>query len=108
MKKLAILAVALAAAAVPVAALAEGAYSIRNDTRRPLTCGLRRERSEAVDRLALRVGREWTQTTARDGPRTLICYDGPVRATFRLRSGVRYSLAEGPRGALWLRLADGQ
>jgi hypothetical protein len=105
MKRFAILSIALAAAATPAPALAEGSYSIRNETRRPLTCGLRRERGEVLDRLALRAGGEWRQTTARDGPRTLVCYDGPLRATFRLRSGVRYALIEGSRGSLSLRVA---
>lgn len=102
MRKLMIAAVAMAAAATPASAFAGGTYYIRNDTPRPLTCGIRRPRSEVMVRLALRPGAEWTQTTERDDTRTLICYVGARRSRFRVESGQRYALQEDGTGALWL------
>jgi len=96
----------VAAAATPAAALAEGTYSIRNETGRAVTCALRRERSQALDRFALRNGAEWSQTVAGDGPRALACDAGADRARFQLRAGLRYVLAESRSGQLWLRVAD--
>ena len=107
MRKLLIAAVALTGAAMPASAFAEGIYYIRNDTPRPLTCGIRRPRSEVVERLALRPGGEWNQTTRRSDTRTLICYVGARRSTFRVASGQRYALHEDGTGALWLRLVEG-
>lgn len=106
MMKLSIVLAAVAAAATPAAALAEGSYSIRNETGRAVTCALRRERSQALDRFALRNGAEWSQTVAGDGPRALACDAGGVRARFQLRAGLRYVLAESRSGQLWLRAAD--
>jgi Ni/Co efflux regulator RcnB len=108
MKRITIVLAALAVAATPAAAMAEGVYYLRNDTPRPLTCGLKREHSEAMDRVALRAGGEWSQTTARDGPRTLWCDTGAIRSRYRMRSGVRYALVEDGRGAVWLRIAAGR
>jgi hypothetical protein len=103
MRTLSIAALLLAGAATPAAALAGGTYYVRNDTPRALSCGVRLPGSEATVRVALRPGAEWSQTTERDATRTLICYVGPRRLTFRMASGQRYSLREDDRGALWLR-----
>jgi hypothetical protein len=106
MRKLLIAAVVLTGAATPASAFAGGTYYIRNDTQRPLTCGIRRPRSEVTIPLALRPGGEWRQTTDRDDTRTLICYNGSRRSTFRVESGQRYALQEDGTGALWLRAAE--
>lgn len=107
MRKLLIAAVALTGAAMPASAFAGGTYYIRNDTPRPLTCGIRRSRSEVTVQLALRPGGEWSQTTGRSETRTLICYVGSRRSTFRVASGQRYALHEDGTGALWLRVVEG-
>lgn len=103
MRKLTIVALSLAGAAVPAPAFAQGSYYIRNDTQRPLTCGLRRPRSEVMVPLALGPGREWREETARSDTRVLICYNGAQRQTFRLVSGQRYALSEDNAGTLRLR-----
>jgi len=104
MRPLLIAAVALTGAAAPAPAFAGGTYYIRNDTPRALTCGIRRPRSEVTIPVALRPGAEWTQNTERSDTRTLICYVGARRSTFRVESGVRYALHEDGSGALWLHL----
>jgi uncharacterized membrane protein len=106
MRKLLIAAVVLTGAATPASAFAGGTYYIRNDTPRPLTCGIRRPRSEVTMPVALRPGGEWSQTTDRDDTRTMICYVGSRRSTFRVASGQRYALQEDGTGALWLRAAE--
>lgn len=106
MRRFLIAAVALTGAATPASAFAGGTYYIRNDTARPLTCGIRRPRSEVTVPVALRPGGEWTQTTDRSDTRTLICYTGSQRSTFRVESGQRYALHEDGTGALWLRLVE--
>jgi hypothetical protein len=106
MRKLLIAAVALTGTAMPASAFAGGTYYIRNETQRPLTCGIRRPRSEVTVPVALRPGGEWTQTTERDDTRTLICYVGARRSTFRVESGQRYALHEDGTAALWLRAAE--
>ena len=94
MRKLLIAAVVLTGAATPVSAFAGGTYYVRNDTQRPLTCGIRRPRSEVTMPVALRPGGEWIQATDRSDTRTLICYNGSRRSTFRVESGQRYALLE--------------
>jgi hypothetical protein len=106
MRRFLIAAVVLTGAAMPASAFAAGNYYIRNDTRRPLTCGIRRPHSEVTVPVALRPGGEWSDTTARDDTRTLICYTGARRSTFRVASGQRYSLQEDGTGALWLKTVD--
>jgi hypothetical protein len=101
-----IAAVVLTGAATPASAFAGGTYYLRNETQRPLTCGIRRPRSEVVVQVALRPGGEWSQTTDRDDTRTLICYNGARRSTFRVESGQRYALHEDGAGTLWLRAAE--
>ena len=56
MRKLLIAAVALTGTAMPASAFAGGTYYIRNETQRPLTCGIRRPRSEVTVPVALRPG----------------------------------------------------
>ncbi|HYD13915.1 MAG TPA: hypothetical protein VEC11_13785 [Allosphingosinicella sp.] len=96
-------ALVLAAVSAPATALAAGSYYVRNDTRQLATCGARRPRSQVTDQVSLRPGAEWSQTTERDETRTLICYIGVRRQTFRMVSGQRYALLEAENGALWLR-----
>ena len=103
MRKPLIAAVILAGAATPAAAAAAGTYYVRNDTNRLMTCGARRPRSQYTDRLSLRPGAEWSQTTERDDTRILICYFGTRRQTFRMVSGHRYAIHEAEDGSLWLR-----
>ncbi len=102
MRRFLIAAVVLTGAAAPASAFAGGTYYIRNDTQRPLTCGIRRPRSEVTVPVALRPGAEWSQTTDRNDTRTLICYTGSRRATFRVEAGQRYALHEDTSGMLWL------
>lgn len=100
---------ALAAAAVPAQALAQGRYYVRNDTGTNLNCGLRRERGAIVDRFLLRAGGEWSQETRGTGPRTLVCDGSDIPPRFRLNSGIRYALLPGLRsGSLILREADAE
>lgn len=106
MRTLLIAAVVLTGAATPASAFAGGTYYVRNETQRPLTCGIRRPRSEVIVQVALRPGGEWSQTTDRDETRTMICYVGARRSTFRVASGQRYALHEDGSGALWLRAAE--
>ncbi|HTU10192.1 MAG TPA: hypothetical protein VMG08_04765 [Allosphingosinicella sp.] len=105
MRRTSIAAVVLAGTAMPAPALANGTYHVRNETQRPLTCGIRRPRSEVTIPVTLRPGGDWSQATARDETRTLICYNGHRRQTFRLQSGQRYALSEDGNGVLWLRAA---
>ena len=103
MRKTLIAAVILAGAATPGAAEAAGTYYVRNDTNQLMTCGARRPRSQYTDRLSLRPGADWSQTTERDDTRILICYFGTRRQTFRMVSGQRYALHEAEDGSFWLR-----
>jgi len=104
MRKVLIAAVVLAGAAMPTPAIAGGTYYVRNDTQRSLTCGIRRPRSEVTVQVALRPGGEWSEATERDDSRTLICYAGARRATFRMASGQRYALREDAAGGLFMRV----
>jgi hypothetical protein len=103
MRKILIMAVMLAGTAMPAFAQPGGRWHVRNDTQRPLTCGVRRPRSEQTVPVALRPGAAWNDTTGRNETRTLICYNGARRQTFRMQSGTRYVLREDGRGVLWLR-----
>ena len=103
MRRFLIAAVALAGTAMPAPAFAAGTYYVRNDTQRPLTCGVRRPRSEVTVQVSLRPGGEWSETTERGESRTLICYFGTRRQTFRMVSGQRYALHVADDGAIWLR-----
>ena len=105
MRRFLIAAAVLAGAALPAPAIAGGTYYVRNDTQRPLTCGVRRPRSEVTVQVSLRPGGEWSETTERGESRTLICYVGARRTTFRMASGQRYVLREDGAGGLWLRMA---
>ena len=92
----AVLAAALfAAASAP--AFSEGNYSVRNGTSRAFTCGLRHERRSVIDRFVLRSGEEWSQTSARDGQRTLLCDSWKFTDRWRMRSGIPYRLEEDRR-----------
>ena len=93
----------LAGAAAPAAALAGGDYYVRNDTPRAQSCGVRRPGSQATVRVVLRPGGEWSQAAGSGDTRTLVCYVGVRRNTFRMQSGQRYALHEDDAGALWLR-----
>jgi hypothetical protein len=106
MREFLIAAVVLTGAAAPASAFAGGTYYVRNETQRSLTCGVRRPRSEVMVQVALRPGGEWSQSTDRNDTRTLICYNGSRRSTFRMESGQRYALHEDGTGALWLRAAE--
>ncbi len=103
MRKSIMAALVLAAIPAPAPALATGTYYVRNDTNQLMTCGARRPRSQYTDRLSLRPGAEWSQTTERDDSRILICYFGTRRQTFRMVSGQRYALHEAEDGSIWLR-----
>ena len=72
MLRSAIACVSLLVAAAPLPALAEGHYSVRNDTSRTFTCGLRRERRTVIDRFVIRSGEEWGQTSDGNGTRILL------------------------------------
>ena len=107
MRKLLIGAALLTAAVTPAPAFAAGTYYVRNDTNQLMTCGVRRPRSQATDPISLRPGAQWSQNTARDDSRTLICFFGVRRQSFRMVSGQRYALHEADDGAIWLRALDG-
>jgi hypothetical protein len=94
MTRKAILLASLVLAAAPAPVLAAGNYYVRNDTGRVLTCGLRREHGTIIDRFVLRAGAEWSQATEGDGTRVLLCDIGDILPHYRLRSGVRYAVAE--------------
>ena len=92
-----ILVVALTAVAAPTAAAAEGQYTVRNETPRAYTCGLRREDRSVIDRFVLKAGDEWRQSAASNGERVLLCDSWVVTPRWRMRSGVDYRLVEEPR-----------
>ena len=102
MTRKAILIASLAIAAMPAPALAAGDYSVRNETRHGLSCGLRREGRSAMDRFVLPPGGEWRQATEGEGVRTLICPEGRIQPPLRMRSGVRYALVRLRSGVLAL------
>lgn len=93
----------LAAPSAP--ALAEGNYTVRNDTGRALTCGLRQERRSIIDRFVLRSNAEWSQTSRRDGPRVLLCDSAKITQRWRVHSGRHYVLTHDREGYVVLRTA---
>lgn len=93
----------LAASAAP--ALAEGNYSVRNDTGRALTCGLRHDRRSRIDRFLLRSGAEWTQASRGDRPRVLLCDSAKITQRWELHSGRHYVLTHDREGYVVLRTA---
>jgi hypothetical protein len=99
----AVIVAAVAAASAP--ALADGNYSVRNDTGRALTCGLRQERRSAIDRFLLRSGAEWNQTSRRDGPRVLLCDSAKITQRWEMHSGRHYVLTYDREGYVVLRTA---
>lgn len=107
MKRKTIFAAALVLAATPAPSIAQdqGNYFVRNDTRATLSCGLRRARGSTMDRFVLEPGAEWQSEQAGDRPRVLICDVGEILPHFRLRPGIRYSVIEGSRGSVTVRIA---
>ena len=89
----------------PAPALSEGNYSVRNDTGRALTCGLRQERRSVIDRFVLRSGAEWNQTSRRDGPRVLLCDSAKITQRWQMHSGRTYVLSHDREGYVVLRTA---
>ena len=102
---LGIVAAVLAAVASP--ALAEGRYSVRNETGRTFSCGLRHETRSLIERFVLRNGAEWTNSSAGEGERILLCDSWKFTQRWRMRPGVPYVLANDPHsGFVVLRAAD--
>jgi hypothetical protein len=95
-------AAALALAAIPTVSIAQeqGNYSVRNDTRMTLSCGLRRARGSAMERFALAPGAQWQSDEAGGRPRILICDAGEIIPRFRLLPGVRYAVVNAPRAGI--------
>ena len=89
-------AVALAAPAA-VAVAGEGEYSVRNETSRAYTCGLRREDRSVIDRFVIKSGEEFRRSARGDGYRVLLCDSWVVTPRWRMRAGVSYQLIEEPR-----------
>ena len=106
------LAIAASAAAVllaPAPAWAQGDFHVRNDTRRTLSCGLRREHGSMVELFVLRAGGGWTQPAASGAARLLICDVNRLPLRARLRPGVDYVLAEdSATGRVTVRIAGGR
>ena len=69
-----ILAGTMLLSALPTAAAEDqGQYSVRNDTRRPLTCGVRRQGSSAIDSFTIRAGESWTGSYSGSKARLILC-----------------------------------
>lgn len=97
-----LLAALLLAAAPPAVVLPE--YTVRNDTPRAFTCGLRRYGRSVIDRFVLRAGAEWRQADATAKPRILYCDSQIVTQRYRMQPGVRYALVvSGRTGRVMLR-----
>ncbi len=96
---------AVLVAASPAPALSEGNYSVRNDTGRALTCGLRHERRSVIERFVLRSGGEWNQRSRRDGRRTLLCDSAKITQRWEMHSGRNYVLTHDREGYVVLRAA---
>jgi len=99
-------AAALALAAMPTVSIAQnqGIYSVRNDTRMTLSCGLRRARGSTVDRFVLTQGAEWRSEEPGDKPRVMMCDAGEIVPHFRLSPGIRYSIIDAPRASIAVRV----
>jgi hypothetical protein len=95
MKSNPILVVAAAALpfALPSAAIAndQPQYSARNDTSRPLTCGVRRAGSSAIDSFTIRAGEMWTGSFSGSKTRLLKC-EGILSRWQELTPGQSYRL----------------
>ncbi len=96
---------AVLVAASPAPALSEGNYSVRNDTGRALTCGLRQQRRSVIERFLLRSGGEWNQTSRRDGPRILLCDSAKITQRWEMHSGRNNVLTHDREGYVVLRAA---
>ena len=96
---------AIMVAASPAPALSEGNYTVRNDTGRALTCGLRQERRSVIDRFVLLSGAEWNQTSRRDGRRVLLCDSAKITQRWEMHSGRTYVLTHDREGYVVLRTA---
>src|SRR5687767_14111478 len=82
----------LAAAGAAVAQPAGATFSVRNDTGRVMSCGVRKAGNTVADEVVLRPGSEWRQTYAKPKPRYFRCVDAaPV--WYFMKAGIRYRLA---------------
>ena len=101
-RRIIVTAAALAFAAIPTHSIAQdqGNYTVRNDTRMSLSCGLRRARGSTMERFALAPGAEWRSDEAGGRPRILICDAGEIIPRFRLMPGIRYAVVDAPRSGI--------
>lgn len=79
--------------ALPAAAAAQDQplYSVRNDTARVLTCGVRRAGSSAIDSFTVRAGQMWTGSYSGSKSRLILC-EGPMSRWQAMAPGQSYRL----------------
>jgi hypothetical protein len=95
-KAIAIASAAAAGLLAPAPALAQGGYSLRNDTGRTVNCRLERPHSASAERFALRPGEAFSRPAASSTPRVLTCDTGAASLRASLRPGPAYALAVDP------------
>src|SRR5688572_14907496 len=80
---------------------AGGTFSVRNDTNRVMSCGVRKAGRTAANAVVIRPGAEWRQSYPTPKPRYFRCEDAaPV--WYFMKSGIRYRLAPTRHGLIVL------
>lgn len=90
-KSIAIASLAAGALLASAPALAQSAYSLRNDTRQTQNCRINRAHSTIAERFVLRPGAEWSDPARDSASRRLVCDIGREPLQVNLRPG-RYAL----------------
>ena len=86
-------------------AAAQAPFSIRNDTRQILSCGLKRVHGSINDLFVLRPSATWTHPAGDGSQRLLRCDVNRLPLRVRIRPGIAYSLVNDGHGSVVLRVA---
>jgi hypothetical protein len=104
MNRKAIAAGAAALCTLSAPAAAQAPFSIRNDTRQNLSCGLQRIHGSINDLFVLRPGATWTHPAGNGSQRRLRCDVNRLPLRVWIRPGIAYSLGDNGRGSVVLRV----